>query len=216
MDREVYTLKVFSTRMEYDSFELELTPGENEEANDYFGMNFNVTVWCRRQLCAKLWGKLYDENLVYASGMDILNAADPFGREEVGLAEAFNGCRELCVKTQEWQNIQGFSGYLQGLFVMPPFRRRGIGSYLLTYLERILYHAMNIRIRAVGISPMPVAEPDGDAVEDMDLLSRNRKLLEKCGWHEILDLSQQGMMYGNYDEEEAAGTGYYVKVFRPA
>ena len=215
MNREVYTLKVFSTRMEYDSFELELTPRENEEANDYFGMNFNVTVWCRRQLCAKLYGKLYDENLVYASGMDILNAADPIGREEVALAEAFNGCQELCEKTQEWQNIQGFSGYVQGLFVMPPFRRRGIAGYLLNHLDRILYHAMNIRIRAVGISPMPVAEPDGDAVEDMDLLRQNRKLLEKCGWHEILDLSLQGMMYGNYEEEEAAGTGYYVRVFRP-
>ena len=215
MNREVYTLKVFSTRMEYDSFELELTPRENEEANDYFGMNFNVTVWCRRQLCAKLYGKLYDENLVYASGMDILNAADPIGREEVALAEAFNGCQELCEKTQGWQNIQGFSGYVQGLFVMPQFRRRGIASYLLNHLDRILYHAMNIRIRAVGISPMPVAEPDGDAVEDMDLLRQNRKLLEKCGWHEILDLSLQGMMYGNYEEEEAAGTGYYVRVFRP-
>ena len=215
MNREVYTLKVFSTRMEYDSFELELTPRENEEANDYFGMNFNVTVWCRRQLCAKLYGKLYDENLVYASGMDILNAADPIGREEVALAEAFNGCQELCEKTQGWQNIQGFSGYVQGLFVMPQFRRRGIASYLLNHLDRILYHSMNIRIRAVGISPMPVAEPDGDAVEDMDLLRQNRKLLEKCGWHEILDLSLQGMMYGNYEEEEAAGTGYYVRVFRP-
>ena len=215
MNREVYTLKVFSTRMEYDSFELELTPRENEEANDYFGMNFNVTVWCRRQLCAKLYGKLYDENLVYASGMDILNAADPIGREEVALAEAFNGCQELCEKTQEWQNIQGFSGYVQGLFVMPQFRRRGIASYLLNHLDRILYHSMNIRIRAVGISPMPVAEPDGDAVEDMDLLRQNRKLLEKCGWHEILDLSLQGMMYGNYEEEEAPGTGYYVRVFRP-
>ena len=215
MNREVYTMKVFSTRMEYDSFELELTPRENEEANDYFGMNFNVTVRCRRQLCAKLYGKLYDENLVYASGMDILNAADPIGREEVALAEAFNGCQELCAKTQEWQNIQGFSGYVQGLFVMPPFRRRGIAGYLLNHLDRILYHAMNIRIRAVGISPMPVAEPDGDAVEDMDLLRQNRKLLEKCGWHEIPDLSLQGMMYGNYEEEEAAGTGYYVRVFRP-
>ena len=215
MNREVYTLKVFSTRMEYDSFELELTPRENEEANDYFGMNFNVTVWCRRQLCAKLYGKLYDENLVYASGMDILNAADPIGREEVALAEAFNGCQELCAKTQEWQNIQGFSGYVQGLFVMPQFRRRGIASYLLNHLDRILYHSMNIRIRAVGISPMPVAEPDGDAVEDMNLLRQNRKLLEKCGWHEIPDLSLQGMMYGNYEEEEAAGTGYYVRVFRP-
>ena len=215
MNREVYTLKVFSTRMEYDSFELELTPRENEEANDYFGMNFNVTVWCRRQLCAKLYGKLYDENLVYASGMDILNAADPIGREEVALAEAFNGCQELCEKTQEWQNIQGFSGYVQGLFVMPQFRRRGIAGYLLNHLDRILYHSMNIRIRAVGISPMPVAEPDGDAVEDMDLLRQNRELLEKCGWHEILDLSLQGMMYGNYEEEEAPGTGYYVRVFRP-
>ena len=159
MDREVYTLKVFSTRMEYDSFELGLTPHENEEANDYYGMNFNVTVWCRRQQCAKLWGKLYDENLVYATGMDILNVADPVGREEVALAEAFNGCQELCARTEEWQNIQGFSGYLQGLFVMPQFRRRGIGSYLLTHLEHILRHAMNIRIRAVGISPMPAAEP---------------------------------------------------------
>ena len=216
MNREVYTLKVFSTRMEYDSFELGLTPGENEEFNDYYGMNFNVTVWCRGQQCAKLWGKLYDENLVYSTGMDILNVADPVGREEVALAEAFNRCQELGVKTEEWQNIQGFSGYLQGLFVMPAFRRRGIGSYLLNYLERILYHAMNIRVRAVGISPMPVAEPDGDPVEDMDMLGQNRKLLEKCGWHEILDLSLQGMMYGNYEEEEASGTGYYVKVFLPA
>lgn len=216
MNREVYTLKVFSTRMEYDAFELELTPKENEQANDYFGMNFNVTVWCRRQLCAKLYGKLYDENLVYASGMDILNAADPIGREEVALAEVFNGCQELCVKTREWQNIQGFSGYLQGVFVMPPFRRRGIGSYLLTHLDRILYHTMNIRIRAVGISPIPVAEPDGGAMEDMVLLGRNRKLLEKCGWHEIPDLSLQGMMYGDYEEEEPAGTGYYVRVFQPS
>ena len=87
MEREIYALKVYSTRMEYDSFQLELTPKENEEANDYYGMNFNVTVWCRGQMCAKLWGKLYDENLVYSCGMDILNAADPFGREEVALAE---------------------------------------------------------------------------------------------------------------------------------
>ena len=143
MDREIYTLKVYSTRMEYDSFQLELTPKENEEANDYYGMNFNVTVWCRGQMCAKLWGKLYDENLVYSCGMDILNAADPFGREEVALAEAFNGCQELCVREEPWQNIQGFSGYIQGVFVMPQYRRRGIASYLLTYLDRILRHAMN-------------------------------------------------------------------------
>ena len=213
MNNEIYTLKVFSTRMEYDSFQLELTPKENDEANDYYGMNFNVTVWCRGQQCAKLWGKLYDENLVYGSGMDILNVADSLGREEVALAEAFNGCQELCVRTDQWQNIQGFSGYLQGLFVMPRFRCRGIASYLLTHLDRILYHAMNIRIRAVGISPMPVAEMDGDAVEDMELLQRNRALLVKCGYHEILDLSLQGMMYGNYDDEEAPGTGYFVRVY---
>ena len=212
MDREIYALKVYSTRMEYDSFQLELTPKENEEANDYYGMNYNVTVWCRGQMCAKLWGKLYDENLVYSCGMDILNAADPFGREEVALAEAFNGCRELCVREEIWQNIQGFSGYVQGLFVMPQYRRRGIASYLLTHLEKILRHAMNIRIRAVGISPMPVAELDGDVVEDMVLLAVNRALLEKCGYHEIMDLSLNGMMYGDY-EEEASGTGYYVRVY---
>ncbi len=212
MDREIYALKVYSTRMEYDSFQLELTPKENEEANDYYGMNYNVTVWCRGQMCAKLWGKLYDENLVYSCGMDILNAADPFGREEVALAEAFNGCRELCVREQIWQNIQGFSGYIQGLFVMPQYRRRGIASYLLTHLDKILRHAMNIRIRAVGISPMPVAELDGDVVEDMVLLAANRALLEKCGYHEIMDLSLNGMMYGDY-EEEASGTGYYVRVY---
>ena len=213
MDREIYALKVYSTRMEYDSFQLELTPKENEEANDYYGMNYNVTVWCRGQMCAKLWGKLYDENLVYSCGMDILNAADPFGREEVALAEAFNGCRELCVREQIWQNIQGFSGYIQGLFVIPQYRRRGIASYLLTHLEKILRHAMNIRIRAVGISPMPVAELDGDVVEDMVLLAANRALLEKCGYHEIMDLSLNGMMYGDYDEEEALGTGYFVRVY---
>ena len=132
MDREIYALKVYSTRMEYDSFQLELTPKENEEANDYYGMNYNVTVWCRGQMCAKLWGKLYDENLVYSCGMDILNAADPFGREEVALAEAFNKSQELCVREEKWQNIQGFSGYIQGVFVVPQYRRRGIASYLLT------------------------------------------------------------------------------------
>ena len=213
MDREIYALKVYSTRMEYDSFQLELTPKENEEANDYYGMNFNVTVWCRGQMCAKLWGKLYDENLVYSCGMDILNAADPFGREEVALAEAFNKSQELCVREEKWQNIQGFSGYIQGVFVVPQYRRRGIASYLLTHLEKILRHAMNIRIRAVGISPMPVAELDGDVVEDMVLLAANRALLEKCGYHEIMDLSLNGMMYGDYDEEEALGTGYFVRVY---
>ena len=213
MDREIYSLKVYSTRMEYDSFQLELTPKENEEANDYYGMIFNVTVWCRGQMCAKLWGKLYDENLVYSCGMDILNAADPFGREEVALAEAFNKSQELCVREEKWQNIQGFSGYIQGVFVVPQYRRRGIASYLLTHLEKILRHAMNIRIRAVGISPMPVAELDGDVVEDMVLLAANRALLEKCGYHEIMDLSLNGMMYGDYDEEEALGTGYFVRVY---
>ena len=213
MEREIYALKVYSTRMEYDSFQLELTPKENEEANDYYGMIFNVTVWCRGQMCAKLWGKLYDENLVYSCGMDILNAADPFGREEVALAEAFNKSQELCVREETWQNIQGFSGYIQGVFVKPPYRRRGIASYLLTHLDKILRHAMNIRIRAVGISPMPVAELNGDVVEDIALLADNRALLEKCGYHEIMDLSLNGMMYGDYDEEEALGTGYFVRVY---
>lgn len=213
MDREIYALKVYSTRMEYDSFQLELTPKENEEANDYYGMNFNVTVWCRGQMCAKLWGKLYDENLVYSCGMDILNAADPFGREEVALAEAFNKSQELCVREEKWQNIQGFSGYIQGVFVVPQYRRRGIASYLLTHLDKILRHAMNIRIRAVGISPMPIAEMDGEVVEDAALLTANRELLEECGYHEIMDLSLNGMMYGDYDEEEALGTGYFVRVY---
>ena len=213
MDREIYALKVYSTRMEYDSFQLELTPKENEEANDYYGMIFNVTVWCRGQMCAKLWGKLYDENLVYSCGMDILNAADPFGREEVALAEAFNKSQELCVREEKWQNIQGFSGYIQGVFVVPQYRRRGIASYLLTHLDKILRHAMNIRIRAVGISPMPVAEMDGDVVEDAALLTANRELLEECGYHEIMDLSLNGMMYGDYDEEETLGTGYFVRVY---
>ena len=213
MEREIYALKVYSTRMEYDSFQLELTPKENEEANDYYGMNYNVTVWCRGQMCAKLWGKLYDENLVYSCGMDILNAADPFGREEVALAEAFNKSQELCVREEKWQNIQGFSGYIQGVFVVPQYRRRGIASYLLTHLDKILRHAMNIRIRAVGISPMPIAEMDGDVVEDAALLTANRELLEECGYHEIMDLSLNGMMYGDYDEEEALGTGYFVRVY---
>ena len=213
MDREIYALKVYSTRMEYDSFQLELTPKENEEANDYYGMIFNVTVWCRGQMCAKLWGKLYDENLVYSCGMDILNAADPFGREEVALAEAFNKSQELCVREEKWQNIQGFSGYIQGVFVVPQYRRRGIASYLLTHLDKILRHAMNIRIRAVGISPMPIAEMDGDVVEDTALLTANRELLEECGYHEIMDLSLNGMMYGDYDEEETLGTGYFVRVY---
>lgn len=213
MDREIYALKVYSTRMEYDSFQLELTPKENEEANDYYGMVFNVTVWCRGQMCAKLWGKLYDENLVYSCGMDILNAADPFGREEVALAEAFNKSQELCVREEKWQNIQGFSGYIQGVFVVPQYRRRGIASYLLTHLDKILRHAMNIRIRAVGISPMPIAEMDGEVVEDAALLTANRELLEECGYHEIMDLSLNGMMYGDYDEEEALGTGYFVRVY---
>lgn len=213
MDREIYALKVYSTRMEYDSFQLELTPKENEEANDYYGMIFNVTVWCRGQMCAKLWGKLYDENLVYSCGMDILNAADPFGREEVALAEAFNKSQELCVREEKWQNIQGFSGYIQGVFVVPQYRRRGIASYLLTHLDKILRHAMNIRIRAVGISPMPIAEMDGEVVEDAALLTANRELLEECGYHEIMDLSLNGMMYGDYDEEETLGTGYFVRVY---
>ena len=213
MEREIYALKVYSTRMEFDSFQLELSPKENEEANDYYGMNYNVTVWCRGQMCAKLWGKLYDENLVYSCGMDILNAADPFGREEVALAEAFNKSQELCVREEKWQNIQGFSGYIQGVFVVPQYRRRGIASYLLTHLDKILRHAMNIRIRAVGISPMPVAEMDGEVVEDAALLTANRELLEECGYHEIMDLSLNGMMYGDYDEEEALGTGYFVRVY---
>ena len=221
MNREIYNLKVFSTRMEYDTFRFELTPEENAEENEFFGMQFQVTVHCRGELCAKLWGKLFDENLVYASAMDILNAADPFGPEEVALAEAFNDCPELCVKTGEWDGVggssgngvRGFSGYLQGTYVQPAFRRRGIAQYLLTNLHKILYHAMNIRIRALGISPMPVAELDGDVVEDAAQLRLNRLILEKCGFHEIQDLTMKGITYGNYDDEEDTGTGFFVRVY---
>ena len=213
MDREIYNLKVFSTSMEYDTFRFELTPEENAEENEYFGMRFQVTVHCRGELCAKLWGKLFDENLVYSSAMDILNAADPFGPEEVALAEAFNDCPELCVKTGEWEGLRGFSGYLQGVFVLPAFRRRGIAGYLLTNLHKILSHAMNIRVRTLGISPMPVAELDGDVIEDAAQLRLNRSILEKCGYHEIQDLTMKGMTYGNYDDEGDTGTGFYVRVY---
>ena len=213
MEREIYTLKVYSGRMEYDAFRLELTPRENEEENDYWGMNFNVTVWCRGEMCAKLWGKLYDENRVYYGGMDILNVASPYGKEEVALAETFNNCTELRDKTGEWAQTSGFSGYIQGVFVKPPFRGRGIAGYLLKHLHRILLHAMNIRIRAVGISPKPFLELDGEIVEDGALLARNRAFLEKCGYHEILDLSLSAMTLGNYDEDEDDGTGYYVRVY---
>lgn len=236
MKDEIYTLKVYSTRMEYDSYRFDLAPEENDFENDYFGMCFNVTVWNRGSLCAKLWGKLFDENLVYASAKDILNAADPIGRAEVALAEAFNDSMDLQVKTDDWLNIAGFSGYIQGLFVMPAYRRRGIASYILTHLEKILRHALNIRIRAVGISPAPIGEMDGDAVDAnsaaegnnaADEMSGaaagaalwreqeriNRAILGSCGYHEIWDLSMQGMMYGNYDEEEKTGTGYYVRVY---
>ena len=213
MDREIYNLKVFSTRMEYDTFRFELTPEENAEENEYFGMRFQVTVHCRGELCAKLWGKLFDENLVYASAMDILNVADPFGPDEVALAEAFNDCPELCVKTDEWEDARGFSGYLQGVFVLPAFRRRGIAGYLLTNLHKILSHAMNIRVRTLGISPMPVAELDGDVIEDAAQLRLNRLILEKCGYHEIQDLSLKGMSYGNYDDEDDTGTGFFVRAY---
>ena len=213
MDREIYNLKVFSTRMEYDTFRFELTPEENAEENEYFGMRFQVTVHCRGELCAKLWGKLFDENLVYSSAMDILNAADPFGPEEVALAEAFNDCPELCVKTGEWEGLRGFSGYLQGVFVLPAFRRRGIAGYLLTNLHKILSHAMNIRVRAVAVSPKPFLTLDGDIVEDAELLARNRLILEKCGYHEIQDLSLSSMSLGFYDDDEDTGTGYYVRVY---
>jgi GNAT superfamily N-acetyltransferase len=145
--------------------------------------------------------------------MDILNVADPMGREEVALAEAFNDCPELCSKTAEWMDKQGFSGYIQGVFVEPEYRRRGIASYLLTHLDQILAHTLHIAIRAVGVSPMPFADLDGEIVEDADALARNRQMLEKCGYHEILDQSLQGMMYGNYDEEETSGTGYFVRVY---
>ena len=126
MDREIYSLKVYSTRMEYDAFQLELGPEENEAENDYFGMQFNVTLWCRGKLCAKLWGKLYDENRVYGSAMDILNVADPNEPEETALAEAFNDSTELQVREPAWQNIQGFSGYLQGLAGLSRERDRGL------------------------------------------------------------------------------------------
>ena len=236
MKDEIYTLKVYSTRMEYDSYRFDLEPEENDFENEYFGMCFNVTVWNRGSLCAKLWGKLFDENLVYASAKDILNAADPIGRAEVALAEAFNDSMDLQVKTDEWLNTAGFSGYIQGVFVMPAYRRRGIAGYLLTHLEKILKHAMNIRIRAVGISPAPIAEMDGDAVDISSVAEGNgaaeelsgtaagaalwreqerinRAILGNCGYHEIPDLSMQGMMYGNYEEEEKMGTGYYVRVY---
>ena len=215
MDKEIYTLKVYSTRTEYDTFRLELTPHENDEENDYLGMNFNVTLWCRGSLCAKLWGKLYDELLVYGSALDILNAADPFGPEEVALAEAFNECTQMQVRTKEWKNTQGFSGYLQGVFVLPQYRRRGIARYLLTHLHRILYHALNIRIRAVGVSSKPIAEMDGEPVNDAVQSALNREILAKCGYSEIQDLSLQGMTYGNYEEEEETGTGYYVRAYPP-
>lgn len=213
MEREIYSLKVFSTRMEFDAFRLEFSPQENIEENDYFGMIFAVTVHCRGEMCAKLWGKLYDENRVYRSGMDILNVADPVDPVEVALAEAFNDSMELREREKKWETLQGFSGYLQGVFVQPAFRGRGIASYLLRHLHRILLHAMNIRIRAVGISPEPFLTLDGEIVEDAALLAQNRLILEKCGYHEIQDLSLNAMTYGNYDDDEDTGTGYYVRVY---
>ena len=85
----------------------------------------------------------------------------------------------------------------------------------MNHLHRILYHALNIRIRAVGVSSKPIAEMDGDPVDDPVQRALNREILAKCGYSEIQDLSLQGMTYGNYDEEEETGTGYYVRAYPP-
>ena len=111
MDREIYSLKVYSTRMEYDAFQLELGPEENEAENDYFGMQFNVTLWCRGELCAKLWGKLYDENRVYGSAMDILNVADPNEPEETA---GMNRCPVHPLKRRPWFSTE-FTDYAADL-----------------------------------------------------------------------------------------------------
>jgi len=86
----------------------------------------------------------------------------------------------------------------------------------LTHLHRILYHALNIRIRAVGVSSKPIAEMDGEPLADTALCALNREILAKCGYSEIQGRSLQGIMaYGYDDEEEETGTGYYVRVYPP-
>ena len=72
---------------------------------------------------------------------------------------------------------------------------------------------MNIRVRAVAVSPKPFLTLDGDIVEDAALLAQNRLILEKCGYHEIQDLSLSSMSFGFYDDDEDTGTGYYVRVY---
>lgn len=169
-NQDIYSVRVHSTRAEYDTFRFDLTPEQNALENDYYGTYFTVTVLSRGQECARLRGKLFDETLVYASAQDLLAVADAFGKAESGLASFLNGSKELQIREGEWQKWdkeqkqpvhRGYSGYIQVLFVDEAFRGKGIATYLLTNLHKILRHTLGIKVRAVAISPAPLADAAG-------------------------------------------------------
>lgn len=224
---EIYSVKVSSTRSEYDVFSFERTPEENALENDYYGTCFTVEVLAHGRECARLRGKLFDETLVYGSAQDLLTVADTYSRAENRLASCLNASGELQVREGEWQEWdkerkqpvhRGYSGYIQILFVEEPFRKRKIASYLLTNLHKILRHTLGIEIRAVAISPAPLTDADGTLLVDSDdaaekLRAGNISLLTRCGYHEIMEESDDGIYSGNYDDFEMKGTGCWVRVY---
>lgn len=245
----IYSVKVTSTRNEYDTFSFERTPEENELENDYYGTYFTITVLSRGRECARLRGKLFDETLVYGSAQDLLSVADAYGKAESRLASCLNNSRELQVREGEWKEWdrehkrllhRGYSGYIQVLFVDPSFRERGIASYLLANLHKLLQHTLGIGVRAVAISPAPLADANGELLEDAPvstvtgteavdntaaaesaatagsaekLREKNCRILSRCGYHEIMEESDAGMYTGNYDDFELKGTGCWVRVY---
>ena len=138
---------------------------------------------------------------IYSEAEDTVDLADRYDGE---VYEAFS-----VLKNENLiYGVNGYSGYIKTLYVLPEYRRLGIGSKLLSFLDYILTREYGLLLISVAISPsLMEVEIERNSV---NLLKKREKITDKD--REMFEVMKANIIKVGFREAKSNGE-YWVKAY---
>ncbi len=163
------------------------TVKDKDEGYYIYRENFKVYNAITNEIVAKITGTFLDEERCLNDEMDLYYISDIIDQES---ADAFSALlddeRYKYVSDDiSWRPL--LTCYLDTFYVMPEYRGKGIGTYLLSNLPDIFNVYLNRYIHAIVTYPKPLPL-SGETItekEESEMLLKMKRHLKRAGYAEI-------------------------------